>query len=155
MIVSMDLALVVGSEIFRIDDVDAHDPMVRHAFESPPLDGAWILTIDEELVLDENLWDLVDVVLLDLAKALRRLGSGPGKASVVFPDTRATVHLERRADDSLLVSFDDIAHACPFEEFRAEAARVCGRLAATASEATGSLTGTWRALASFSESCAS
>ena len=147
MSVRMEFALVLGSELVRSTEVDPNDHALRHALEEPPIDGAWIVEIDEVEVLDENLWDRLDVVLLDLVKALRRLESGPGSASIVFPDTRASVRLQRREDGSLHMDYEGADAECEFAAFQAAASEMARRFADIVTAALGRVPATYLPLA--------
>lgn len=137
MSVHLDFALVVGSEILRAGEIDPGDPEVRNALENPPFDGAWIVTVDEVELVDDNLWDRLDVILLDLARKLRKLSSAPSKASIVFPDTRATVRIERDAGGDLRIRHEGNEASCTYEEFKTAAQEMAGRFADIVRKSTG------------------
>ena len=105
--VRMDFALVLGADIRRADELDPADPEVRSALMGAPFDGALIIEVDEIEFLDENLWDRLNIVLCDLVKILRRLEAGRPKASLVFPDTRASLRFEVTPDGGLDLSYED------------------------------------------------
>jgi hypothetical protein len=147
MSVHLDFALVVGSELLRADEVDPSDPQVRSILETPPFDGAWLITVDEDELLDENLWDRLDVILLDIARKLRKLGSAPSKASIVFPDTRATVRFERDAEGTLTLRHEGNEVTCSFEDFKAAAEEMASRFADLVRKSTGRLPAAYLPLA--------
>ncbi len=143
MSVHLDFALVVGSEILRASEIDPGDSEVRNILENPPFDGAWMVTIDEVELVDENLWDRLDVILLDIARKLRKLSSAPSKASIVFPDTRATVRLVRDAAGELTVHHEGNEASCSFEDFKQAAEEMAGRFADLVRRSTGRVPATY------------
>ena len=145
----MDFALVLGADIRRADELDPADPEVRSALMGAPFDGALIIEVDEIEFLDENLWDRLNIVLCDLVKILRRLEAGRPKASLVFPDTRASLRFEVTPDGGLDLSYEDRSAHCTLADFHAAALEMIGRFVDLVRAATATIPPACLPLAAF------